>query len=85
MTPAALRRRRFGGHNAHRANNVGGEHGALIEQSSVWAATTREECIPAASLATPTVAQDLAMRMIYALGNLSPGQSKTVKLEYGRM
>jgi len=31
------------------------------------------------------VAQDLAMRMIYALGNLSPGQSKTVKLEYGRM
>jgi hypothetical protein len=63
---------------------LGAEHAALIEQSSAWAGGTREVCVPA-GLATPTSAQDLAMRVVYNLGSLSPGQSKTVKLEYGRM
>ena len=63
----------------------GSEHAARIEQSSAWAVAggTREVCFPA-GIATPTSAQDLAMRMIYAL-ILDPGQSKTVKFEYGRM
>jgi hypothetical protein len=62
----------------------GAEHAALIEHSDEWAGVTREVCFPGTGLPTPTSAQDLAMRVIYAL-SLSPGQSKTVKLEYGRM
>ena len=33
----------------------------------------------------PTGSGDWAMRVIYKIGNISAGQSKTVKYEYGRM
>jgi hypothetical protein len=35
---------------------------------------------------TPTTeASDLTMKVFYGFGDLSAGQSKTVKFEYGRM
>jgi len=63
-------------------------HNTFIEQSSAWAVAggTREECLTASGLPTPTSVQDLAMRVIYLFpGLLSSGQSRTLKFEYGRM
>jgi hypothetical protein len=35
---------------------------------------------------TPTsTASDLTMKVLYLFGNMSAGQSKSVKFEYGRM
>ena len=63
-------------------------HNTFIEQSSAWAVAggTREECLTASGLPTPTSVQDLAMRVIYLFpGLLSSGQSRTLKFQYGRM
>jgi hypothetical protein len=34
---------------------------------------------------TPTAEGNYAMRLVYSISNLSPGQSKMVKLVYSRM
>jgi len=68
------------------ALTLGASHETLVEHSNEWAAATREVCTPGTGIATPTSAQDLAMRVFYNLpGALNVGQSKTVKFEYGRM
>jgi hypothetical protein len=68
------------------ALSFGTTHLARVESRSGWvlADGTRTGCL-ANNLATPTSAQDLAMRVTYDLGDLIPGQSKTVKFEYERM
>ena len=68
-----------------KALTFGTPHSPRIEAQSDWATTgTRQRCSPFPAT-TPTVRGDFAMRVAYNLGFLSPGQSKTVKLEYGRM
>jgi len=68
-----------------KALTFGTPHSPRIEAQSDWATTgTRQRCSPFPAT-TPTARGDFAMRVAYNLGFLSPGQSKTVKLEYGRM
>jgi len=69
-----------------KALTFGTSHSASIETRSDWATIgTRQSCTPFFT-ATPTARGDFAMRVVYNLpGTLSPGQSKTVKFEYGRM
>jgi hypothetical protein len=67
------------------ALTFGTNHGAFIESSSDWVGGTREGCLRGGQLPTPTSVQDLAMRVIYNLGDFNAGQSKTVKFEYRRM
>ena len=62
----------------------GANHFSQIHSRSDWVGAGREQCLDG-NLATPTSAQDLAMRMFYDLGDFNGGQSKTVKFEYGRM
>ena len=62
-------------------------YGAEVVSRASWAGTTnpaRDNCSGVAE-GTPTGEGDYAIRMNYALGNLSAGQSKTVKFVYGRM
>jgi hypothetical protein len=66
-------------------------HLTAIETASTWLGDgtpnsgTRQAC-GADMVNTPTTAaSDLTMKAFYLLGNLSAGQSKTVKFEYGRM
>jgi hypothetical protein len=68
------------------ALTFGTAHLARVESRSDWvtASGSRTDCF-AKNLATPTSAQDLAMRVTYDLDDLVAGQSKTVKFEYGRM
>jgi len=69
------------------ALSLGTEHEGLIEPRSEWTdgtGATRQGCF-GPGLDTPTTSQDLAMRMLYGLGGLNSGQSKTVKFEYGRL
>jgi len=68
------------------ALTFGTVHSAFVDLASDWVGGTRQNCfehLPA--VITPTSVQDLAMRARYSLFNFSPGQSKTVKFEYGRM
>jgi hypothetical protein len=68
------------------ALTFGTAHLARVESRADWVAAsgTRTDCF-ARNMATPTSAQDLAMRVTYDLSDLNSGQSKTVKFEYGRM
>jgi hypothetical protein len=69
------------------ALSFGTSHTARMDVQSFWADPdnpNRDQCY-GTSDNTPTVEGDYAMRMIYLLGNLSAGQSKTVKFEYRRM
>lgn len=69
------------------ALSFGTSHAPRMDIRSFWGAPTnptRDDCF-GTSDNTPTAEGDYAMRMIYLLGNLSAGQSKTVKLEYRRM
>jgi hypothetical protein len=69
-----------------KALTFGTVHSAFVDLRSDWVGGTRQTCfehLPA--VITPTSVQDLAMRARYSLFNFSPGQSKTVKFEYGRM
>jgi hypothetical protein len=59
-------------------------HGADIDSAVEWANNRGQRCDDLTQL-TPVAAGDWAMRVIYKLGNLTAGQSKTVKYEYGRM
>jgi hypothetical protein len=66
------------------ALTFGTTHGPRVETANAWT-TTRAEC-PTNEVGTPTPSvQDLTMRVFYFLGNLSAGQSKTVKYKYSRM
>jgi hypothetical protein len=70
-----------------KALTFGTPHSTRMDIRSFWTdptSPTRDDCY-GASENTPTGEGDWAMRMIYILGNLSAGQSKTVKLVYGRM
>ena len=69
------------------ALTLGTPHFTLIEPRSNWGSAntgTRLVC-EAVSQTTPTAPADLTMRIVYDLGNLSAGQSKTVKVEYERV
>jgi hypothetical protein len=67
------------------ALSLGTNHEALIESRPDWDINeTRQSCLGSVR-GTPTPSEDLAMRMLYGLGGLNGGQSKTVKFEYGRM
>jgi len=66
------------------ALTFGTDHGAHIETHSEWVGGTRERCLTTGQT-TPTSIQDVTMRAVYGLLDFSPGQSKTVKFEYGRM
>jgi hypothetical protein len=66
------------------ALTFGTDHGAHIESNSAWVGGSRERCLTVGQT-TPTSVQDLTMRAVYGLGDLSAGQSKTVKFEYRRM
>jgi hypothetical protein len=69
------------------ALNFGIPHSPTIERVYFWDSLTeptRDNCFGAPQN-TPTPVDDFAMRMNYHLGILSAGQSKTVKLLYGRM
>jgi hypothetical protein len=66
------------------ALTFGTDHGAHIETHSEWVGGTREGCLTTGQT-TPTSIQDVTMRAVYGLLDFSPGQSKTVKFEYGRM
>jgi hypothetical protein len=69
------------------ALTFGTPHDLGMDIQSVWADATspaRDNCYGGTDN-TPTAEGDYAMRMNYVLGNLSAGQSKTVKLGYGRM
>ena len=59
-------------------------HQTHIQPEGDWNAT-RTGCLPGTSLATPTSAQDLASRVVVDVGNLRPGESTTVRFQYGRM
>ena len=63
-------------------------HTTAIEPFTSWAGATgtRLGCTPVAQT-TPvtTTTEDLTMRVVYNLGNMAAGQSKTVKFKYGRM
>jgi hypothetical protein len=62
-------------------------HGPDIDTLAHWVtgdAARYKHCDDFTEL-TPTGRADLAMRVVYKLGNLSAQQSKTVKYEYGRM
>jgi len=63
-------------------------HDTSVEPHSYWAGATsdptRDNCY-GVSPNTPLAPDDYALRMIYHLGNMSAGQSKTVKIGYGRM
>ena len=66
---------------------LGVPHGTRVDIQSFWAdptSPTRDDCF-GTSENTPTAEGDWAMRMIYDLGNLGAGKSKTVKLSYQRM
>src|SRR5215216_779625 len=66
------------------ALTFGTTHGPRVETANTWS-TTRAQC-PTNEVGTPTPSvQDLTMRVFYFLGNLSAGQSKTVKYKYSRM
>src|SRR5215217_967926 len=66
------------------ALTFGTTHGPRVETANTWT-TTRAQC-PTNEVGTPTPSvQDLTMRVFYFLGNLSAGQSKTVKYKYSRM
>jgi len=65
------------------ALSFGTTHFTRIETKTAWN-NTRDECL-ANEVQTPTAVQDLTMRVFYFVGNLSAGQSKSVKFEYGRM
>ncbi len=61
-------------------------HGPDIDTFSQWDESRRSHCDDFTELTpTTTGTRDLAMRVVYKLGNLSAQQSKTVKYEYGRM
>lgn len=69
------------------ALSFGIPHSQSIDIQSFWSDPTnptRDDCF-GASENTPTGEGDWAMRMIYLLGDLGAGQSKTVKLSYERM
>jgi hypothetical protein len=59
-------------------------HQVNIESTQSWLDITRTKCAVAAQT-TPTAPGNFAMKANYVLGNLSAGQSKTVKYEYRRM
>jgi hypothetical protein len=59
-------------------------HQTYIQPEGDWNAT-RTGCLPGTSLTTPTAAQDLASRVVVDVGNLRPGESTTVRFQYGRM
>jgi hypothetical protein len=66
------------------ALTFGTTHYPVVETSANWFSTGRTSCgFP--SVGTPTATGDYAMDMIYDLGTLNAGQSKTVKYEYSRM
>ena len=67
------------------ALTFGTSHQEYIEQANSWISNTRTRCNPGLTETTPTGVADHTMRMVYALGNLGAGQSKSVKFEYGRM
>ena len=63
-------------------------HTTAIEPGTSWggATGTFRGCTPAAqSTPVTTTTDDLTMRVVYNLGNMAAGQSKTVKFKYGRM
>jgi hypothetical protein len=74
------------------ALTFGTSHSTGIETASTWVGDgtptnpgTRQAC-GADRVNTPTTeASDLTMKVFYGFGDLSAGQSKTVKFEYGRM
>ena len=66
------------------ALTFGTSHAGRMDVQSFWVESGRRNCY-GTSDNTPTAEGDYAMRMIYLLGNLSAGQSKTVKFSYGRM
>jgi hypothetical protein len=73
------------------ALTFGTSHSTGIETQSTWVGDgttnsgTRQAC-GADRVNTPTTAaSDFTMKVLYLFGNLSAGQSKTVKFEYGRM
>jgi hypothetical protein len=66
------------------ALSLGTAHEALIESRPDWNNDTRQTCFGVGQ-GTPTPSEDLAMRVLYDLGGLNGGQSKTVKFEYGRI
>jgi hypothetical protein len=74
------------------ALTFGTSHLTGIETASTWVGDgtptnpgTRQDC-GADRVNTPTTAaSDLTMKVFYLIGNLSAGQSKTVKFEYERM
>jgi hypothetical protein len=73
------------------ALTFGTSHSTGIETQSTWVGDgttnsgTRQAC-GADGVNTPTNgAGDFSMKVFYGFGNLSAGQSKTVKFEYGRM
>ena len=66
------------------ALSLGTAHEALIESRPDWIDGTRQTCFGLGQV-SPTPSQDLAMRVLYDLGGLNAGQSKTVKFEYGRI
>jgi hypothetical protein len=57
-------------------------HTPYIESLDGW---NPLQCNGSSILFGPTTRQDLAMRMIYFVGNISAGASKTVKFQYARM
>lgn len=66
---------------------LGVPHGTRVDIRTFWSdpvSPTRDDCF-GTSENTPTAEGDWAMRMIYLLGNLGAGKSKTVKLSYQRM
>ena len=63
---------------------LGTNHQPQIELASSRVNGTRSRC-SAPQAPTPTGVGDYAMRMVYALGDLGAGQSKTVKFEYRHM
>jgi hypothetical protein len=74
------------------ALTFGTSHLTGIETASTWVGDgtqttpgTRQSC-GADMVNTPTsTASDLTMKVLYLFGNMSAGQSKSVKFEYGRM
>jgi len=74
------------------ALTFGTSHSTGIETQSTWVGDgtptnpgSRQAC-GADRVNTPTTAaSDFTMKVLYLFGNLSAGQSKTVKFEYGRM
>jgi len=57
-------------------------HGPDIDSRAQW--SDRGQRCDDFTQVTPVTDSDLAMRVFYGLGNLTAGQSKSVKFEYGR-